>query len=151
MTTPISTTAAYSDVVVDPLNPLVVYCAVGDQDGDAANGVYKSVNGGASWNSLGNFPLQHDLRLGRITLAISPNSTQVLYASVAASGQLGTTVGNHQEFVRSPDGGTSWAGPHGDQRRRRDGLQRRAGGRSVAPGRRLPRRQGRQRVDPEVQ
>ncbi|MGH7176159.1 MAG: choice-of-anchor Q domain-containing protein [Tepidisphaeraceae bacterium] len=107
-TTGISTTAAFSDLVMDPTNPLVLYAAVGDPDGDAANGLYKSTNGGTSWSPLATFPNQNDSRLGRIGLALAPSSTLVLYAWVAASGQSGTSVGNDFQFSRTADGGTTW-------------------------------------------
>jgi photosystem II stability/assembly factor-like uncharacterized protein len=107
-TTSISTTAAFSDLVMDPGNPQVLYAAVGDPDGDAANGLYKSVNAGASWSPVATFPLQNDARLGRITLAIGTSNSQVVYATVAGSGQGGSSVHTHLEFVRTPDAGATW-------------------------------------------
>ena len=107
-TTSISTTAAFSDLVMDAGNPNVLYAAVGDPDGDAANGLYKTVNGGASWSPVSTFPLQNDLRLGRITLAAATNNPQVVYATVAGSGLAGSSVHTHLEFVRTPDGGATW-------------------------------------------
>src|SRR5262249_19637479 len=57
-TTSISTNDAYTDVVIDPSNPQVLYAAVGtdvidpntfNSSGTPANGVYKTTNGGQSW------------------------------------------------------------------------------------------------------
>src|SRR6185437_4462606 len=42
----------FSDVVVDPNSPQTVYAAVGHPGGSAKNGVYKSTDGGATWNLL---------------------------------------------------------------------------------------------------
>ena len=107
-TTSISTTAAFSDLVMDAGNPQALYAAVGDPDGDAANGLYKTVNGGASWSPVTSFPLQNDPRLGRITLAAATNNPQVFYATVAGSGQAGSSVHTHLQFVRTPDAGATW-------------------------------------------
>jgi photosystem II stability/assembly factor-like uncharacterized protein len=52
-TSGISTTAAYSDVVIDPTNSQVLYAAVGAPGGDTANGIYKTINGGSSWAVAG--------------------------------------------------------------------------------------------------
>ncbi len=108
-TTSISTTAAFSDLVMDPTNPLVLYAGVGDPDGDATNGLYKTTNGGTSWSPVATFPNQNDARLGRITLAMAPSSPLVVYGWVAASGQGGTSVGNDFQLVRTPDGGATWS------------------------------------------
>jgi hypothetical protein len=108
-TTAISTTAAFSDLVMDPSNPSVLYAGVGDPRGNAANGLYKTINGGTSWVPITTYPNQNDLRLGRVTLAIAPGNGQVLYAWTGASGQAGTTQGNDFQLLRSPDGGATWA------------------------------------------
>lgn len=107
-TTSISSTAGFSDLVLNPTNPQILYAGVGDPDGDAANGLYKTTNGGTSWTPVATFPSQNDARLGRITLALAPNNPQVVYAWVAASGQSATSAGNDFQFSRTPDGGTTW-------------------------------------------
>ncbi len=107
-TTSISTAAAFSDLVMDPSNPSVLYAGVGDPDGDAANGLYKTINGGTTWSPVASFPVQNDPRLGRITLAIAPGNAQVLYAWAATSGQAGTPIANDFRFARSGDGGATW-------------------------------------------
>ena len=109
-TTGISTTAAFSDLVMDPSNPSVLYAGVGDPRGNVANGLYKSVNAGASWVPVTTFPNQNTLGLGRVTLAMSPANPLVVYAWVGASGQPGGPAqGNDFQFVRSADGGATWA------------------------------------------
>src|SRR5688500_778889 len=105
-----SATAASSDLVMDPSNPNVLYAGVGDPRGNAANGLYKSINAGASWSPVTTFPNQNNLALGRITLAIAPNNGQVVYAWAGASGQPGGPAqGNDFQFVRSGNGGATWA------------------------------------------
>lgn len=77
------------DLAVDPNNPEVMYAAMWDHSRSAfkfsesgsGSGIYKSSDGGASWNRLqGGFPQgQH---VGRIGLAVSTSSPGVVYASV---------------------------------------------------------------------
>jgi hypothetical protein len=106
----ISTTAAFSDVAINPANPGVLYAAAGEPGGSLANGLYATVDGGASWFKEVNFPSgATDARVGRITIAIAPSAPQVIYASVAASGQAGSQVGTLLFVARSLDGGTTWA------------------------------------------
>ena len=86
-TAAISTTAAYSDLVIDPANPQVLYAGVGAPAGDPANGVYKTTNGGASWAVAGDLPTgATDPRIGRITLALAPSNPDILYVALIASG-----------------------------------------------------------------
>jgi len=96
----------YSDVVVNPANPQVVYAAIGGYDGEAANGVIKSTDGGSSWNYVGG-TLPSGMGVGRISIAIAPSSPGVLYAALAA-GFNGGTFGNLLGMYRSADGGATW-------------------------------------------
>jgi len=77
-------------IVVDPTNPNIVY--VGIQDGW---GVYKSLNGGATWaNPLSNADVQ--------ALAINPASPSVIFAGTK---DYYTQRGG---VLRSQDGGATW-------------------------------------------
>ena len=94
-----------TDVALDPVNPSVLYAAIGDIFGNAANGVYKSTNRGASWTKLaGGLPANP----GRITLALAPSSPNRVFAQIVnvatADGGNSTTLG----VYRSDDGGASW-------------------------------------------
>src|ERR1700737_3296492 len=51
-TASISTTAAFSDLVMDPSDRMTLYAAVGEPGWDAGNGVYKPSDAGASWHRL---------------------------------------------------------------------------------------------------
>jgi hypothetical protein len=95
-TAAITTSAAFSDAVLDPSSPSTVYAAVGAFYGDAANGIYKSTDGGGSWTLLTGFP--NGISDGRISLAISPSNPLVLYAV------NGALVGVEE----STDGGNTW-------------------------------------------
>jgi photosystem II stability/assembly factor-like uncharacterized protein len=104
----------YSAVVIDPNNPGTVYAAIGDHFGDpyatGGNGVYKSTNGGNSWVKLGGGLPTNAQTIGRITLALAPSDSQVLYASIAGTGKPGSTAhGSLFKMMRSADGGATWA------------------------------------------
>jgi len=96
----LSTNDTYSGVVVDPSNPQVVYAAVGTNFGSAANGVYKSSDGGASWAIAGDFPKGE--ANGRISLAIAASDPKVIVASVA------NPAGGLKYLLRTANSGTTW-------------------------------------------
>jgi photosystem II stability/assembly factor-like uncharacterized protein len=103
----------YSAVVIDPNNPGTVYATIGDHFGDpyatGGNGIYKSTDGGDSWVKLGGGLPTDPKTMGRITLALAPSNSQVLYASIAGTGQPGSTAhGSLFKMMRSDDGGTTW-------------------------------------------
>jgi photosystem II stability/assembly factor-like uncharacterized protein len=106
-TAAISTTAAFSDVEIDPTDAQTLYAALGSFRGSAVNGVYKTTDGGATWSVAGNFPM--GLADGRITVAIAPADPQTLYVSVSGSGQAGTAFGHLIAVMKSTDGGATWA------------------------------------------
>jgi PKD repeat protein/photosystem II stability/assembly factor-like uncharacterized protein len=86
-----------SDVVVDHVNPNIIYIGTGDNDaGDTYGiGVLKSVDGGATWNITG---LNFSVILGRTVnrLVMNPNDPNMLYA--------GTSNG----LYKTTDGGMTW-------------------------------------------
>lgn len=101
-TSAITTTQSWTDVVIDQTNPQNVYASVGTYSGNAANGVYKSTNGGTSWAAAGNFPI--GVANGRIAMAISASNPQVLVASVSDPSTYGLKY-----LEKSSDGGVTWA------------------------------------------
>jgi len=94
-----------ADLAMDPQNPKVVYAAMWQvrrqawtfASGGPGSGLYKSIDGGATWKKLTKGLPSGDL--GRIGLAISPARTSRVYAVVEAR----TTA-----FYRSDDTGESW-------------------------------------------
>jgi photosystem II stability/assembly factor-like uncharacterized protein len=106
-TTAITTTEEFSDLEIDPADPLTLYAAVGSFRGSTVNGVYETTDGGATWAVAGNFPT--GLADGRITVAVAPADPQTLYASISGSGQAGTTFGHLVAVMTSSDGGATWA------------------------------------------
>ncbi len=77
------------DVVLDPINPDIVYAATYERlrrawDFDGAgpgSAIYKSTDGGRSWSKLGGGLPSGEI--GRIGLAIFPENPSILYASVS--------------------------------------------------------------------
>jgi hypothetical protein len=106
-TASITTGPSYTDVEIDPSNPNVLYAGIGEIFGDSANGVYKSTNGGGSWSFLAAAP--GGSADGRITIAISPSNTQVVYVSIQGTGSAGSTsFGSLFRMLRTDDGGSSF-------------------------------------------
>ncbi len=87
-----------SDLAVDPQNSNVLYLATGDRDGldTYGVGVYKSTDGGASWNPTGLFSTYDSESLIINALEIDPNNSQIIFA--------GSRSGLH----KSIDGGATW-------------------------------------------
>jgi hypothetical protein len=88
-----------TDLVMNPSNHQVLYAAVGDNSGDAINGVYESKNAGGSWTELSG-PAT-GTKVGRIALAISHDGQTLYVAETNSSGQL-------TGFYRSTNGGSSF-------------------------------------------
>ena len=98
-----------SDVEIDPSNPDVVYASMWEvregpwEDGNEFNGskggLFKSVDGGATWRPLSN-GLPADL--SQIYVAIAPSDARRLYATLSTSG-------GKLAVYRSDDAGENWA------------------------------------------
>ena len=103
----ISENTGVADVVIDPSNPDVLYCAAYQRrrhvftliDGGPESAIYKSTDAGATWNKLkAGLPT---VDMGRIGLAIAPSDPSTVYAIVeAADGKGG--------IFRSTDKGANW-------------------------------------------
>jgi photosystem II stability/assembly factor-like uncharacterized protein len=96
------------DLVLHPHNPDTIYAATWERVrtpgyyryGGNSSGIYRSYDGGDTWEHLTNgLP---GGATGRIGLALSPANPQIIYA------QLIDTVGYLEAVYRSDDGGDSW-------------------------------------------
>jgi photosystem II stability/assembly factor-like uncharacterized protein len=106
-TTTVNSVVPWSAVVIDPTNHQILCAAVGDIFGATTNGVYKSTNGGTSWTLLSAAPSGQVA--GRIAIAVSPTNSQVLYVTVAGTGNAGSTaLGSLYKILRSDNGGTTF-------------------------------------------
>ena len=96
-----------NDIIMDPRDPNVLYASAFQRrrhvftyvGGGPGSTIYKSVDGGATWQKTANGLPSGDL--GRIGLAISPADPEYLYAIVEATE-------NNSGFYRSTDRGASW-------------------------------------------
>src|SRR5216683_8063206 len=97
-------TAPIGAMALAPSNPNIIYVGTGvnsvHRDISYGNGVYKSTDGGETWQHLGLVETRHIARI-----LIDPRNPDVVM--VAA---LGHTFGPHEErgVYRSTDGGRSW-------------------------------------------
>ena len=91
-------------VVIDPRNPNVVWAGTGENNVQRSvsygDGVYRSIDGGRSWQNLG---LKQSEHVGKIL--IDPRNSDVVY--VAAQGPLYQNGGD-RGLYKSTDGGKTW-------------------------------------------
>ncbi|UCH96982.1 MAG: hypothetical protein JSV88_09065, partial [Candidatus Aminicenantes bacterium] len=95
-----------TDLVIDPSNSSILYAGIGHVFGDLRNGIYKSIDGGTSWNRLDNgLP---DTEVGRIALAATPANPNRIYASIVRACDATGGGASTLSVYRSDDGGLSW-------------------------------------------
>ncbi len=97
-------------VTIDPSHPEIVWVGTGENVGGRhvgfGDGVYKSLDGGASWQNVGLKDSQH---IGNIV--VHPEDSNTVY--VAAQGPLWSAGGDRGLF-KTADGGTTWEKLLGD-------------------------------------
>ena len=120
-----------TDVVMDPRDPNVLYAATHQRhrtvwaliNGGPESGIHKSTDGGVTWKKLSHGLPGGDV--GKISLAISPQQPDVVYATIELPGRKGgfwsSSNGGHRWEKQSDyvSGGTGphyyqeiWADPH---------------------------------------
>lgn len=95
-----------ADLSMDPSNPLLIYAAMWDHrrlpytftSGGPGSGLYKTTDGGKSWEKLSKGLPSGDY--GRIAVAVAPLKPEVVYALVEAKKEGG--------LYRSDDKGLNW-------------------------------------------
>ncbi|MCP5473278.1 MAG: hypothetical protein H7A19_00345 [Rhodanobacteraceae bacterium] len=93
-----------SELVIDPSNPNRLYASLWSfrrtpssfRSGGSGSGLYRSVDGGETWQPLGAIEGLPKGELGRITLALAPSQPRTLYVLVEAKKSV---------LLRSDDGG----------------------------------------------
>jgi photosystem II stability/assembly factor-like uncharacterized protein len=99
-----ATTISIGAVAIDPNNPEVLYAGTGEANASSysflGDGVYKTTNGGDTWENIG---LTASAYVGRIIVDYS-NSENVY---VAACGNL-FSVGGERGIYKSQNGGMDW-------------------------------------------
>jgi photosystem II stability/assembly factor-like uncharacterized protein len=97
-----------ADVIMDPKNPNVLYASMwqfrrtgwGFNSGGENSALYKSTDGGTSWNKIHNgFPKG---KLGRIAVAVAPSDNNILYSV------LETEDKSKNGLWKSTNAGQSW-------------------------------------------
>lgn len=98
-----------ADVIMDPNNPNVLYASMWEfrrqpwsfDSGGNKSALYKSTDGGKTWNKIHNgFP---DGKLGRIAIAVAPSDSNILYSV------LETEDETKRGLYRSNDAGANWS------------------------------------------
>jgi photosystem II stability/assembly factor-like uncharacterized protein len=97
--------ASLGDLAIAPSNPDIIWIGTGEEDSrnsvQPGYGVYKSTDGGITWNSMGLEKTQH---IGRIV--VHPTNPDIVY--VAALGALWGT-NPERGLYKTTDGGKTWA------------------------------------------
>jgi photosystem II stability/assembly factor-like uncharacterized protein len=97
-------------ISIDPTNPNRLFVAVlGHPYGpNTTRGIYRSINGGASWEQV----LYKDENTGAVQVTIDPNNPNIIYADLWAGRQApwenGDWNGKESGLFKSIDGGTTW-------------------------------------------
>lgn len=81
-----TTANSHTALVISPSSPQTLYAAIGSPGGSAANGVYKTLDGGATYAKLTGLPaFSASTPVGQIAIAIAPSSPGTLYVSIASA------------------------------------------------------------------
>jgi photosystem II stability/assembly factor-like uncharacterized protein len=110
----VSPNTGCSELVMDPTNPDVMYAAFWEfrrtaysfNSGGDNSALYKTTDGGKTWNKITNgLPVG---KLGRVTVAVAKSNPSIVYAAIESekSGDKG--------LYRSDDAGTNWKKLNGD-------------------------------------
>lgn len=97
-------------ITLDPQNPEIVWVGTGENVGGRhigyGDGIYKSVDGGASWKNMG---LEKSEHLSKII--IHPTNSDIMW--VASQGPLWSS-GGERGVYKTTDGGETWTRTLGD-------------------------------------
>ena len=97
-----------ADLAMDPTDPNVLYASMWEfrrtgwsfDSGGENSALYKSTDGGKTWNKIHNgFP---EGTLGRLAIAVAPSNNNVLYTVIEAEKD------ERKGLYRSNDAGASW-------------------------------------------
>lgn len=97
-------TGSIGDIAIDPVNNDIVWVGTGEanifRSSNAGCGVFKTTDGGKTWNNMG---LENTYTIGRVR--INPKNTNVVY--VAATGHE-WTPNEERGLFKTADGGKTW-------------------------------------------
>ena len=104
----VDTETGCADLTMDPNNPNILYASMWEfrrsgwsfNSGGDKSALYKSTDGGATWNKIHNgFPKG---KLGRLAIAVAPSNSKVLYTVIEAEDPTKSGL------YRSADAGQNW-------------------------------------------
>lgn len=110
----VNNTTGCADLVMDPNDPNILYASFWEfrrtawsfNSGGSNSALYKSTDGGKTWNKIHNgFPSG---KLGRIAINVAPSNSNILYSVVEAEQD------NEKGLYKSTDAGASWKHLNGD-------------------------------------
>ena len=110
----VNNTTGCSELVMDPSNPEVLYAAFWEfrrtafsfSSGGLNSALYKSTDGGKTWQKLQNGLPKG--KLGRIAVTVAPSNPDIVYAVFEAEKK------EEKGLYRSDDGGKNWKFLNGD-------------------------------------
>lgn len=88
-----------TDVVINPLNPDIMFCGYWD-NGSGNGGVYKSTNGGTNWARISNLPTSN---VGRVFISLAKINPNIIYVLMTKDSD-----DTFLSFHRTLDGGSTW-------------------------------------------
>jgi photosystem II stability/assembly factor-like uncharacterized protein len=110
----VNNTTGCSDLVMDPNDSKILYASFWEfrrtawsfSSGGSNSALYKSTDGGLTWNKIHTgFPAG---KLGRIAFAVAPTDSRKLYAVIEAEND------NDKGLYKSDDAGATWKKTNGD-------------------------------------
>ncbi len=101
-------TTGCADLTMDPNDPNILYASMWEfrrtgwsfNSGGDKSALYKSLDGGSTWNKIHNgFP---EGKLGRLAIAVAPSDSNILYTVIEAE------AAKKKGLYKSTDAGASW-------------------------------------------
>ncbi len=98
--------ASIGAIAVSPSNPNIIYVGTGDPSGwsfSAGQGVYKTIDAGKSWKSLG---LENTHYINAVI--VDPKDPNIVLVGAIGTAQSGGPANSARGVYRSTDGGAAW-------------------------------------------
>ncbi len=95
--------ACFGSIQVAPSDPNTIYAGSGESFTGEGNGVYKSSDGGTTWQHLG---LEETQRIP--SLLVDPHDKNIVLLAALGNGRIHT---DQRGVFRSTDGGKTWSNP----------------------------------------